>query len=164
MSQPYQFAPFREEHVALMRDWPGRPHVAEWWDGVPSLDEIRGEYCRPTDIDPYIVYLDDRPIGFIQSYRAMGSADGWWRDIDDPGIVGIDQFIGEQDLLGQGHGTAMIRAFVDRLLADPSVTKVQVDPHPANARAIRCYEKVGFVPRRVIDTPDGPALYMLLDP
>lgn len=164
MPQPYQFERFRDEHVPLMRDWLQRAHVAEWWNGVPTLDEIRDEYCHPADIDPYIISMRDRPIGFIQSYRAMGSGDGWWTEVDDPGIVGIDQFIGEPDLLGHGHGTAMIRAFTDRLFADPTVTKVQVDPHPTNARAIRCYEKVGFVPQGVIDTPDGPALYMLLEP
>jgi RimJ/RimL family protein N-acetyltransferase len=57
----------------------------------------------------------------------------------------------------------MVRAFVERLLADPEVTKVQADPDPSNARAIRCYEKVGF--RRIarIRTPDGPALLMILE-
>ncbi|MBS0445338.1 MAG: GNAT family N-acetyltransferase [Proteobacteria bacterium] len=48
-----------------------------------------------------------------------------------------------------------------RLLADPAVTKVQADPDPANARAIRCYLESGFVPVREIVTPDGPALLMV---
>jgi len=48
------------------------------------------------------------------------------------------------------------------LFSDPTVTKIQTDPAPHNHRAIRCYEKVGFVQQKVITTPDGPAVYMVL--
>lgn len=154
------FVPFAESHAPLMYDWLRRPHVAEWWSEPPTIEEIVDEYVTGDQVDAYIVHLDDRAIGFIQSYVAAGSGDGWWSDITDPGIVGIDQFIGEPDLLGQGVGTAMVRAFVERLLRDANVTMVQVDPRPDNARAIRCYEKAGFHAQRIIDTPDGPALYM----
>jgi RimJ/RimL family protein N-acetyltransferase len=57
----------------------------------------------------------------------------------------------------------MVHAFVTALLQDPSVTRVQVDPAPGNARAIRCYEKVGFRAARAIVTLDGPALLMYCD-
>ena len=56
----------------------------------------------------------------------------------------------------------MVRAFLDYLFSDPNVTKVQTDPSPDNARAIRCYEKAGFRPVGVVQTPDGPALYMVV--
>lgn len=52
-------------------------------------------------------------------------------------------------------------ALVDNLFADPQVSKVQTDPAPDNLWAIRCYEKAGFRRIKVIQTPDGPALYML---
>ncbi len=159
----FTFAPFREEHVALMRAWLARPHVAEWWDDRTSIDEIREDYLTPSDVRPFVVYLDDRPIGFIQSYFAHGAGDGWWEFVDDPGVVGIDQFIGEPELIGRGLGTAMISAFVARLFEDPVVTRVQIDPSPDNRRAIRCYEKVGFRGEGVVETPDGPAWYMTLD-
>ena len=35
------------------------------------------------------------------------------------------------------------------------------DPDPTNARAIRAYEKAGFAPRPLVDTPDGIALLMV---
>ena len=38
-----------------------------------------------------------------------------------------------------------------------------LDPEPDNARAIRAYEKAGFVRDRIVDTPDGPALLMWRD-
>ena len=105
--------------------------------------------------------LDGRAIGYVPSYVAMGSGDGWWDDETDPGVRGIDQFIGEPDLLNQGIGTAMVRAFVARLFEDPTVTRLQTDPDPYNPRAIRCYAKAGFHPSRAITTPDGAALLMI---
>jgi RimJ/RimL family protein N-acetyltransferase len=32
---------------------------------------------------------------------------------------------------------------------------------PADVRAIRCHEKAGFERVGLVDTPDGPALYMV---
>lgn len=157
------FARFGEPDAPLMLDWLRRPHVAEWWHDPPTLEEIIHEYVSEPQVDAYVVHLDGRPIGFIQAYVAAMAGDGWWPDITDPGVVGIDQFIGDADVLNRGVGTAMVTAFVERLLARPGVTMLQVDPSPDNARAIRSYEKVGFRARSVIDTPDGPALYMTLE-
>jgi RimJ/RimL family protein N-acetyltransferase len=55
----------------------------------------------------------------------------------------------------------MVRAFVAHLFEDPSVTRVQTDADPRNARAIRCYLKAGFHVVRHVDTPDGRALLMM---
>ena len=77
--------------------------------------------------------------------------------------VGIDQFIGEADMLGRGHGSAFIRAFADDLLAS-GTPRVVTDPDPDNARAVRAYEKAGFQRDRIVETPDGPALLMVRNP
>ena len=66
-------------------------------------------------------------------------------------------------MIGRGHGSAFIRHFADRLLAI-GTPRVVIDPDPANARAIRAYEKAGFRRERIVDTPDGPALLMVRDP
>jgi RimJ/RimL family protein N-acetyltransferase len=124
-------------------------------------EEFLGAPGRPADVRAYIALADGQPIGFIQSYVPFGAGDGWWPDETDPGARGIDQFLAHEADLGRGLGTAMVRAFVERLFADPAVTKVQVDPAPENARAIRAYEKAGFARVGVVDTPDGPALLMV---
>ena len=89
--------------------------------------------------------------------------DGWWLDEQDPGVRGIDQFLAHSEQLGRGVGTAMVRAFVLHLFADPTVTRIQTDPSPRNRRAIRCYEKAGFHAVGEVDTPDGRALFMVCD-
>jgi RimJ/RimL family protein N-acetyltransferase len=163
------FRPMGDADLPLFAQWLQQPHVREWWggDAAPTLDEVRAEYAMrlhpASPVQLYVAHLADEPIGWCQSYNAMAcAADGWWTDETDPGVFGIDQFIGEPERLNQGLGARMVRAFAQSLLARPGVTKIQTDPHPANARAIRCYVKAGFRRVREIVTPDGPALLMTM--
>ena len=162
------FRPMHEGDLPTLQAWIGRPHVREWWAGEEAdipFEEFRAMYLprvmAEEQVTPYIAMLDGRAIGYAQSYVALGSGGGWWDDITDPGVRGIDQFLCEPADLGRGLGTRMVKALVARLFADPAVTLIQTDPAPANARAIRCYEKAGFRAVRTITTPDGAALYMV---
>ena len=71
--------------------------------------------------------------------------------ISDPDMV--------QELISFDEAT--FNAFTDRLFADPAVTRIQTDPSPRNARAIRSYAKAGFSALGEVVTPDGPALLMV---
>jgi RimJ/RimL family protein N-acetyltransferase len=156
------FEPLTRGDLPMLYEWLHRPHVAQWWREPPSLAGLEADYFRAEDSTrAYIVRLDGEPVGFIQSYVAMGSGDGWWEDETDPGCRGIDQFLANAQDLGRGLGGMMINAFVGQLFEDPAVTTVQTDPAPDNARAIRCYRRAGFVVQEEVNTPDGPALLML---
>jgi RimJ/RimL family protein N-acetyltransferase len=160
------FRPLSMHDLPLFHEWLTRPHVAEWWGDQGTLAELESEYGPTTDegsssTRAYIALVEGEPIGFIQSYVAMDSGDGWRPDVRDPGVRGIDQFLADGNDLGRGLGTAMVRAFVEQLFRDPAVTRIQTDPHPENARAIRCYEKSGFVAAGEVETPDGRALVMI---
>ena len=161
------FRPLTRKDLPLLHEWLTRPHVAEWWSPTPSLTEVEEDFGPLTSgqstTRPYIVLAEGAPIGYIQSYVAMGSGGGWWPDERDPGVRGIDQFLAHSEQLGRGFGTAMVRAFVHQLFADPGVTRIQTDPSPRNRRAIRCYEKAGFHVVGELDTPDGAALLMVCD-
>jgi aminoglycoside 6'-N-acetyltransferase len=74
----------------------------------------------------------------------------------------IDQFIGEPDMIGRGHGSALIRSFIEDLLQG-GTPRAATDPNPANARAVRAYEKAGLQSDRLVETPDGSALLMVLN-
>jgi RimJ/RimL family protein N-acetyltransferase len=161
----FRFKPVTADDLIMVHAWLQRPHVAQWWHEPTSLDELGRDYIVPIDTASstraYLAYLDAEPVGFIQSYVAMGSGGGWWEQETDPGTRGIDQFLANAGQLGCGIGTAMVRAFVEQLFRDPEVTTVQTDPSPDNERAIRCYHRAGFIVRGEIDTPDGRALLML---
>jgi RimJ/RimL family protein N-acetyltransferase len=162
------FRPLAAADLPLLHEWLARPHVAAWWGPPASFDEVEEEFAPLLDERgphrAYLALLDGAPVGYVQSYvPALCHADGWWLDEHDPGVRGVDQFLADADRLGRGLGTAMVRAFTDRLLATPGVTRVQTDPDPTNARAVRCYEKAGFRAVGEVDTPDGRALLMYRD-
>jgi aminoglycoside 6'-N-acetyltransferase len=159
MSPTYTFRPMTPGDMPLIRRWLDAPHVAEWWHDPETLEFVGGDLDHP-DLAQFIVSLDGRSFAYLQCYRI-----GDWHVSFGPqpvGTRGLDQFIGEADMLGCGHGSAFIRAFIGELFAR-GVPRIVIDPAPANARAIRAYEKAGFVPQHVIVTPDGPALLMIRD-
>lgn len=158
----FDFRPLAEPDLPMLHAWLQRPHVARWWGPAESVDELREDFLTGGTTQAFIAHHAGEPVGFIQCYVVMGSGDGWWTDETDPGARGIDQFLADGGRLGQGLGTRMVQAFVARLFADPAVTRIQVDPAPANARAIACYRRAGFADAGLVDTPDGPARLMLL--
>jgi len=153
--------------LPLLHEWLARPHIAAWWKRPSSLGEVEQEFGSlikgESTTRAYLVLGDGAPMGYVQSYVAMGSGDGWWPDEQDPGVRGIDQFLAHAEQLGRGLGTTMVRAFVQQLFADPAVTRIQTDPAPDNRRAIRCYEKAGFHAVGEVDTPDGRARLMVCE-
>lgn len=159
------FKPLQADDLPLLQGWLARPHVQQWWGEPSTLAELAEDFLPKTyeqaSTRGYIALRDGEPIGFIQSYVVMGSGEGWWEDETDPGARGIDQFLAHADQLGQGLGSAMVRAFVAQLFEDPAVTKVQTDPSPDNERAIRSYRRAGSEPLGEVDTPDGRALLMV---
>jgi aminoglycoside 6'-N-acetyltransferase-1b/aminoglycoside 6'-N-acetyltransferase-2 len=156
------------DDIPMLHEWLNRPHIVAWWGGEkarPSLEQTFAKYLpRVTGdgrVTPYIALLGQTPIGYAQSYIALGCGGGWWEDETDPGVRGIDVSLADPTLLGKGLGTRLVSALVDLLFEDPEVTKIQADPDPTNGRAIRCYEKAGFRRVTTIVTPDGPALYLI---
>jgi aminoglycoside 6'-N-acetyltransferase len=155
----YQFRPMTGADLALVRRWLAEPHVMQWWGDTYEQFELVSGDLEVEAMDQFIITTNDRAFGYLQCY----DPDAWPGNglgTHPRGTRGLDQFIGEPDMVDQGHGSAFIRAFIDRLLAS-GAPRVITDPDPANARAIRAYEKAGFRRDRLVDTPDGVALLMV---
>jgi aminoglycoside 6'-N-acetyltransferase len=157
----YHFRPLADTDLPLLEQWLNRPHVAEWWgDPARGLATIEQHLPDPA-IDLFMVSCNDVPIGYQQSYDPHAEPDHPLRD-QPIGTRGIDQFIGEPDFIGRGHGSAFIRLFVERLFA-AGAPRVITDPNPRNGRAIRAYAKAGFHPMGNRVTISGEALLMGCD-
>ena len=158
MAEPYAFRAMSRADLPLIRRWLATPEVMRWW-GEPDqqFDLVSGDLDHP-DMDQFIVSLGGRPFAYIQSYALSAWNQGFGTQPEK--TRGVDQFIGEPDMIGRGHGSGFIRAFVDELLST-GIPRIVTDPDPANARAVRACEKAGFDRDRVVTTPEGPALLMV---
>jgi aminoglycoside 6'-N-acetyltransferase len=154
----YAFRPMTSADLPLIRRWLTLPHVREWWgDPDEQYALVSGDLDEPA-MDQYIVSAEGNPFGYLQCYDLTAWNSGFGPQ--PQGTRGIDLFIGESDMIERGHGSALIRAFVDDRLQN-GAPRIVTDPDPANRRAVRAYEKAGFSPDRMVDTSDGPALLMV---
>jgi aminoglycoside 6'-N-acetyltransferase len=154
---PYAFRPVNHADLPLLRLWRARPHVVEYW-GPADVEEPEEVLADPR-VAMWIVEHEGRPFAYAQDYSPHDWPDHPFAHLP-PGSRGIDQYIGEEDMIGRGHGGAFVRAHGDRLFA-ACAPAIGTDPHPDNLRAIRAYEKAGFVVvSGPLDTCWGRALLM----
>ena len=133
------FRPLAEKDAGLLLIWMSSPHVQPFWteDGSTPEDEVE-EALNLIGSDEgaaFIIELNKRPIGYIRSYECGR---------DQPtGAQGVDLFIGDVSLTGEGLGPQILRQFGDILLAK-GATRLVIDPDSSNDRAISAYRKAGF--------------------
>jgi len=126
----------------MLAEWFMTPHLVEWWgDPDASLADVRKAIASDST-QPFIVELDGRAVAYLQCYDPYREDGHPYRD-QPPGTLGFDLSIGPDDLLGAGHGSAMLRQAVEDRF-DAGMPRAIIDPDPKNLRAIRAYEKAGF--------------------
>ena len=158
MAPDYAFRPMTTADLPLIQRWLSLPHVREWWgDPQEQYVLVSGDLDEPA-MDQFIFSAAGRAFGYLQCYDLTEWNTGFGPQ--PPSTRGIDLFIGEPDMIGRGHGSALIRRFVDGRLRK-GLARMVTDPDPANARAIRAYEKARFRRDRLVETPDGTALLMI---
>ena len=159
-AEAYAFRPVTADDLPMLERWLNAPHVRRWW-GEPAKEVagILADFDNPA-MESFIVLHDGMPFAYLQSYRI--AADDFSFGDRPERTIGIDQFIGLADMVGLGHGPAMIDAFAARVF-DAGVDRIVLDPHPDNAHAIRACEKAGFHAFDQRMTEDGPALIMARD-
>ena len=155
---PYVFRPMTTADLPIIRHWLALPHVREWWgDPAEQYALVSGDLDEPA-MDQFIVSIGGSDFGYLQCYDLTAWNSGFGEQPN--GTRGIDLFIGEPGMIERGHGSGLIRSFVDDRLAE-GLPRMVTDPDPENPRAIRAYEKAGFEKVRLVDTPDGTALLMV---
>jgi RimJ/RimL family protein N-acetyltransferase len=143
------FRTLEEADLRLLHEWLRREHVRRWWDDHSSYEDVAEHYLpaiegrKPADL--YLILLDDRPVGFIQTYLVADYPDFAARVGLGVGVAGVDLFIGEEELTGKGLGSEVLRAFVrDVVFAESGTTACIADPDVRNAASIRAFEKADF--------------------
>ncbi len=128
--------------IDMLSRWDEEPHVAasdpndDWgWTTQLGVD--------PDWREQLVAEADGRPVGFIQIIDPEHEDSHYWGDCG-PNLRAIDIWIGEEDALGKGYGSVMMRQAIARSFAHPAVTKILIDPLASNADAQRFYERFGF--------------------
>ena len=154
---PYLVRSVGPADLALISRWRASPHVKAWW-GDPSAEPEVDKLAEPR-IAIWLAESGGRPIAFLQDYDIHALAPHPF-DYLPPGSRGLDLYIGEPDLIGQGHGARLLRQHVDQLFSQ-GVPAVGIDPHPDNTPARRAFATAGFsLASGPTDTPWGRAVLM----
>jgi RimJ/RimL family protein N-acetyltransferase len=156
------FTPLARNHLPLLHDWLNREHIRRWWHRSPALEEVEAKYMPRIDGSElarvFLIELDGRPAGMIQTYLATDDPE--WIG-SEPGVAGVDLFIADEDLLGQGLGPRILIEFMQEIVyADPATTACAASPEVGNAVSIRAFEKAGFIRVREIPGEHGPELLL----
>jgi aminoglycoside 6'-N-acetyltransferase len=170
MGATYSFQPMAADDLPLMRNWLERPHVAEWWgDPETELGYIRDMIEGRDTTRPFIFWRDGQALGYIKFWfighhqNAIWIAENPWLAELPSDAVGVDLSLGDPDLLSRGIGSTVLRQFADRLVSDGHRTII-IDPDPANRRAVRAYEKAGFLAIPRLFGKTGDTLIMQYEP
>lgn len=83
-------------------------------------------------------------MGQIQSYLVQDHPGFASETAIDGVALSIDVLIGDPDLVGKGHGPALIRQFVTMELDRAGLELCVIGPAAENASAVRAFQKAGF--------------------
>lgn len=144
----------------LMAKWLSTEELLDYYEGSSNsfdLEKVIKKFAPRAKgevaVAPCIIEYNQKAIGYIQYY--LIEPDEY--DVGDAINMknyrlpyGIDLFIGETDNWNKGIGTIAVRSLISYLFNSKNADIIFIDPQAWNKRAIRCYEKSGFIPMVVI--------------
>ena len=153
-----------EKDMNTLLKWLSDPQVLEWsWseDAPWDLDKVTKEFGENTDLHSTVVacfiLLDEQPIGYVQYYPIERDSYKFDDEVTYKSVkggYGVDMFIGEPALWGQGIGKAAMKALEKQLSDELQVDILCVDPETENKRAVHFWKKAGFTPISFIKNYD----------
>jgi aminoglycoside 6'-N-acetyltransferase len=143
-----------------MAKWLSSEEVLDYYEGRSNafdLEKVIKKFAPRAKgeeaVVPCLIEHNQRVVGYIQYFPIEPSG----YDVGDyinmknyRSPYGMDLFIGETDHWNKGIGTIAVRSLISYLFNNKSSDIVFIDPQTWNKRAIRCYEKSGFIPMLVI--------------
>lgn len=141
----------------LMAKWLSNPALLEFYEGRDQqfdLKRVKAEFgpraLGQDRVVPCIIEMNGIAVGYIQFYPLDDSERAEYGIAPGERAVGLDLFIGDPGRWGSGLGPRVLRAMIRFLIRERDATVVVVDPHVTNERAIRAYEKAGFVKTKLL--------------
>ena len=147
-----------ESDYKLLTKWLSDEHILEFYQGrdnPSNINQIIEKYGPRTKEDsrvtPCIIEFSGEAIGYIQYYTIDKDEMVEYGYEDNEAIYAMDLFIGEIGFQNKGIGEKVIKSLVSYLKIKKCADRIVIDPRIVNKRAIRCYEKCGFIEKKVLE-------------
>ena len=142
--------PLRDDDAPYIFRWLNNPQVMQYWGGLSetlteeeSHEWIRDHSGGEPGVEAFVIQEKGTPVGFIE---LSGQPD----DANYRHMVELDICIGEPDRWNTGLGTDALKALMRHLFTERGILRIFLQPRVSNARAVRVYEKCGFVKEGVL--------------
>ena len=145
-----------EHDLKLLQQWFQIPHVLKWYarDEKYTLEMIQEKYIpriNDTTIPNFIIYYDDKPVGYIQYYQVANHLPQVIIDYNHPifeefkpnELAGIDLFIADENYLHTGFSSKALKVFISTHINN-KFKAILVDPVIQNTSAISFFKRHGF--------------------
>ena len=137
--------PFRLDDLTALRRWHADPQITRFWG---ARYPIVAEHAFASDLAPGGRFTQFDANGYFcicdESGRAIGRIDYEGLTLRQR-MAELSILIGEKDAWSRGYGSEAIVLLLEWLFNDRGAHRVWLEVFPDNARAVRAYEKVGFV-------------------
>ncbi|GLC31775.1 GNAT family N-acetyltransferase [Clostridium omnivorum] len=144
----------------LIAKWLSTEELLDYYEGRSNsfdLEKVIKKFAprakEEEAVVPCIIEHNQKAIGYIQYFIIEPGGYDVGDSINMKSYrlpYGMDLFIGETDNWNKGIGTMIVRSLISYLFNNKNADIIFIDPQTWNKRAIRCYEKSGFIPMIVI--------------
>ena len=138
------------EDINTVENWLAQDYIAQWFGNISDwMEEILGRNDQYRFIKHYIAEENGTPIGFCQYYNWNEAYKKEKEYLEPAGTFGIDYFIGDKSMLGEGRGKQLINSICSRVVAEePAAFQILADPiveeNRKNLPSIKALEANGF--------------------
>lgn len=157
-SGEYGFKKAARADFSKIRQWLEAPHLEDWW--TPHMEDLNAMEAGMEGRSVYVVDHQGWAFAYIQFTdpafdEELNAAANY-----PAGTVQFDQFVGDAQMIGFGHGIKFIKALVAASRGLPDVKKLLVTPAKDNIFAGRTYTQCGFRQERTLERINGAVIVM----
>lgn len=157
-----------ERDAPLLHAWVTEPRAEFWGMGDHSVADVALVYTyidEQAHLAAYLLDVDDRPLGLLQTYDPEVDEIGQWYD-RRPGDLGIHLLLAD-DHRRAGRTSEVIAAGLDFVAHLPGCRRLVFEPDARNTASVALMERLGCERGPLVDLrtsiAEKPAQFFFLD-
>lgn len=146
--------PATESDWPTIQAWLHDPAIEAWWGPASRTEGAVLAALKTEHALVRIIEFEGKQVGYAHAVDATTWGEALPDDLP-PGTWDIDLFIADAGARGRGIGVEALKAMKTEVFSSTLAVAVSVFPSIANERAVRAYEKAGFVWQNVWRDPSS---------